>query len=217
MVVGDVVLCIALPVLSLATFFAGLIRRGRCPGWLLVVALVPAAATLAVVLVGLLVPGDSIALPLGLAAWLSSAIGMLLWALLSQHRGRPRRGLALLGLALPLPVLALFMYGYIAVHTQQDIRSLPAGTVCPATTPAIAISTRLDDAVMVRYLSSLSVSCKRAAGRSTCGGPTSGRLARLLTSPQQAHGRCAFRQDPRHLVKVAFSTGEAECDWHTDQ
>ena len=116
------ILCLAPPVVWLAAFVAGLARHGRCPSWVLVIALVPTVFDLIWVVGWLLDPGeDSLTLPVALMAYLCVAIGAILWTLWSQHRERARRTLTFLGLALPLPVMALSVYLFIVIATQPPV------------------------------------------------------------------------------------------------
>ena len=116
------ILCLAPPVAWLAAFMAGLARYGRCPSWVLVVALVPTVFDLIWVVGWVLDPGvDSLTLPVALMAYLCVAVGALLWTLWSRHRGRTRRTLTVLGLALPLPVMALSVYLFVVIATQPPL------------------------------------------------------------------------------------------------
>lgn len=103
------IICIGLPAFSVAAFIIWLIRRDHTPRWLLAAALVPSLVLLPFI-AWWTTAGDMLLIGLLLAVLpLVSIIALL--AALSQSRPRSGRWAAL-GLAAPLPVMALLVFAY---------------------------------------------------------------------------------------------------------
>ena len=113
--------CIGPCIIWLAAFIFSLVWHGRCPSWVLIVALIPATLDLVQITAWLLNPGeDSRVLPAALAACLIAALAVLLWSLRSRLRGPSKHTSApILGLALQLPAMVLFVWLFFIVITIQ--------------------------------------------------------------------------------------------------
>ena len=100
---------VGLPAVSFGCFVAALFYRRACPSWLLVLALIPAAVA-ALANVWWMLQGPA-ALGIPPLALLVAAVAMLAWTLASRRvSGAPvSRRFTVIALALPLPVMAVFV------------------------------------------------------------------------------------------------------------
>jgi hypothetical protein len=102
-----------LPLVSLVCLAMGVWRRGQCPTWLLAVAVVPPicfAFAAHVVFTNFIV----VAVPV----WMAVSVGLLLVAVAAARRGWPvRRASALLGLAVPVPLMAFTLFLAVLLGT----------------------------------------------------------------------------------------------------
>jgi hypothetical protein len=108
------IVSIALPAASLALLVAGLLRRADLPGWLLGCAAAVPAAALVILLVLLRVDGDD-SLLLALVVWFALCLLVLGLALGRRWRGERSRPLEVAGLVMPFVVLAL-LAGFFALE-----------------------------------------------------------------------------------------------------
>ncbi len=105
---------LVLPAAAVVCLFAGVVLRGRCPVWLLLVgAIAPFGYALAALAWSVSDGFDWFAL---VGLWMALALAILIWAMLTIRRGWPYRRLSsLLGLALPLPVAVWILVVAVSV------------------------------------------------------------------------------------------------------
>jgi hypothetical protein len=93
---------VALPILSLVVFVAGLLWRGACPSWLLVCAAVsPALAIVSLLVLQQRNAGDFISLTHVLVAWFVLCLIVLGLAVMRRLTAQPSRWLQYAGLTMP--------------------------------------------------------------------------------------------------------------------
>jgi hypothetical protein len=110
--VALLVVSIVLPVVSCACFLVWLARRPGAPTWALALAIVPPLALLPLIAWWTL-QGESVLIGLLLAVLPVVSVVALVTALVRRSRGRAEGGVAVLGLAAPLPLMALLVLVYV--------------------------------------------------------------------------------------------------------
>ena len=113
--VARTVVVVVLPFLAVVCFVAGIVLKGKCPVWLLVVAAIVPLGYGSLALLSVYEDGIDWWALVGM--WMVLALGLLIWAMIALRQGRSYPRLStLLGLAMSLPVAAFAIYLWVSAR-----------------------------------------------------------------------------------------------------